>query len=541
MDVTITPLQPMAVGGAYEGASRTSRELAMDKPSLRSPDGDILPVKKMSDARSRDIVRNDGYANGAVAIHRDSIVGTQFTLNSRPDFRVLGLDETWAEEFQREVESKFRLYAESQNCWVDASRHDTLTGLTRLAIGVYVMAGEILATAEWIREGIRPYSTAVQMIHLDRLSNPMGEPDTKNLRGGIERNRYGAPMAAHIRVGHPADPYDMTGFNWVRVPMRKPWGRLQVIHLFERFMPDQTRGIAEMVSVLKQMKMTSRYQDIVLQNAVVNATYAATIESELPREAALESIGASSPNSIEWASQYLGAISQYSEGSKNVHIDGVKIPHLFPGSKLNLRPAGQAGGVGTTFEESLLRHIAAGLGLSYEQFSRDYSKTNYSSARASMNETWKYMQGRKKMVADRFASSIFELWLEEAINAGDIKSLPKNAPSFYEGLNKEAYCQCAWIGASRGQIDELKETQAAVARIDAGLSTKEIEAARLGLDWREIFAQQAREQAEAEKAGLVFGAANIALAQAEATAAQQDQQNQDQQDQNGNAGGNGNG
>ncbi|WP_412543863.1 phage portal protein [Pseudomonas aeruginosa] len=145
------------------------------------------------------------------------------------------------------------------------------------------------------------------------------------------------------------------------------------------------------------------------------------------------------------------------------------------------------------------------MGLSYEQFTRDYTKTNYSSARASMTETWKFMQSRKKAVADRFATFVYLLWLEEEINAGNIP-LPrgKKASWFYEPLVKDALGACSWIGASRGQIDELKETQAALLRIKSGLSTYEIEAAKLGMDWRDLFAQRAREERLAAKYKLVF-------------------------------------
>lgn len=500
---TVTRPQADALGG-YDGASRVSRELAMDNPSIRSADGDLLADKQTLDARSRSQVRNDGYALGAVAIHRDSIVGSQFTLNAKPNLRVLGLkDEKWAEEFQEYVEAKFTAWAESPANWVDASRRNTLTGLIRLSVGVYVFAGEVLATAEWLRDGNRPYNTAIQMVDTDRLSNPDGMFDTQYLRRGVERNMFGAPMAYHIRSAHQYDWMYMgsQSYSWKRVRATKPWGRVQVIHCFEQSRPDQSRGVAEMTAVLKEMKMTSKFQDVVLQNAIVNATYAASIESDLPREAAFEAIGANNSSSVEWAEKYLEAVATYASGAKNLHIDGVKIPHLFPGTKLQLRPAGSTGGVGDAFEESLLRHIAAALGLSYEQFSRDYSKSNYSSARASMNETWKYMQSRKKVVADYIASHIYALWLEEEWNKGELP-LPRNAPSFYEGLNKEAYCACSWIGASRGQIDELKETEAAVMRMDKNLSTLEYEAAKLGMDWRDLLKQRAREKKFAEGLGI---------------------------------------
>lgn len=494
-------INPKADGG-YDGASRTSKELATWSAPIAPADVMINGVKDTSDARVQDLLRNDGYAVGAMQIHKDSIVGGQFVLNSRPDWRVLGLDETWAEEFQIEAESKFTLGAESIDNWFDAAQINTFTQLIRLGVGIFTYSGEILAAVEWIRRVGRPFNTAIQFIELARLSNPRGDADSNTIRGGVERDFFGAPIAYHIREEHPYAPYDLTGssYSWKRVPARKPWGRVQMIHIIEQSRPDQSRGIADMVASLKKFKMTQKFQDVMLQNAVLNATYAATIESELPPEAAYQALGMGGQS--EWAAQYLTAIAAYSGNSRNLLIDGIKIPHLYPGTKLHLQNPGKMEGIGSEFEQSLLRHISASLGLSYEQFSRDYTKTNYSSARASMNETYKFMQARKKNVADKLADHIYSLWLEEMINKGQIESMPRNAPSFYEGLNKAAYCRARWIGAARGQIDELKETEAAVMRIEKGLSTFEAEIARFGEDFREVFAQQAREKTLRKKLGI---------------------------------------
>lgn len=501
--ITVKPMTDQANGG-YEGASNTSREMMLWNPSLRSPDLDLNREKPLLDARARDMVRNDGYALGAVSTHRDSIVGGQYILNAQPDWKALGATESWAEQFQEIVESKFSLWAESPDNWPDASRMNTFTGLVRLAVGVHVITGEALATAEWLRNSWerRPYSTAIQMIEPDRLSNPDNRSDEKNLRRGIERDRYGAPVKYWFRTQHPSEAWmDGKQYTWKSVAARKPWGRQQVIHLFEQMRPDQSRGAADMVSVLKQMRMTSKFQDVALQNAVLNATYAATIESELPSEMIWEQLGGGENSAV---AQYLSQLASYS-GAKPLHLDGIKIPHLFPGTKLNFQRATSPDGAGDAYEESLLRKIAAGLGISYEEFSRDYSKSNYSSARASMLHTFKTMQAKKKIIADRFATSIYALWLEEAINMGEIP-LPKGASPdwFYEGLNKEALIRCEWIGASRGQIDELKETQAAVLRISAGLSTYEKEMSRNGDDFRRVFAQRARENKLMESLDLEF-------------------------------------
>lgn len=500
-----------AIGGAYEGAARFNRETALwHAPSL-SPDREIARDKKTLDARARDMMRNDGYMMGAVATHKDSIVGAQFVLNSRPEHKILGLDEVWAEEFQEEVEAKFALWAESPDNWPDAAGRNTFTGLVRMALGGFMLTGEVLATAEWKRNVSRPFSTCLQMVDSDRLSNPNDSEDTETLRRGVEIDRFGEPNAYHFRMAYPTDWYrNDKAFRWRRVPARKPWGRPQVIHIIEQMRPDQTRGVAEMVSTLKQMRMTKKFSEVTLQNAVVNATYAATLESELPRDAAYELLGAGGGDSLTFMQRYMQALDAYYKNSENIAIDGVKIPHLPAGTKLNLHTPGKQGAMGTEFEASLLRNIAASLGLSYEQLTRDYTKTNYASARASMAETWKYMQSRKRIVADRFATIGYSLWLEEAINKKFITSMPRNAPSMYENpMFRVAYTRCDWIGASRGQIDELKETQAAVLRINAGLSTREEEMSRLGKDWRLTFRQLAREKRLTEALGLEFNTSPV--------------------------------
>lgn len=505
---------PSAMAGALEGAERTTRETLLWTPSMRSPDAAINPVKPLADARANDMARNDGYVQGAVSIFRDSIVGHSYRLNLQPSWRVLqqynrAFDERWAEEYQEAVEETFNLVADSADCWLDASRRLSFTGLTRLAVASFSLTGEVLATAEWIREVDRPFATAVQIISPDRLSNPDGISDSPRLRRGVTRDARGRALSYWIRAAHPGD---MTAtadlWTWREVRAAKPWGRKQVVHITESMAPDQTRGVAEMVSVLKHMRMTKTFQDVMLQNAVVNGMYAASIESDLPSEAvaAMMGTGASAAEGYtQFVQTYLGGLAAYLSKANNLSIDGVKIPHLYPGTKLNMKTAGTPGGVGTDFEASLLRHIAAGLGLSYEELSHDYSKTNYSSARAAMANTQKSMNARKKFVADRFADDSFTLWLEEQFDAGWIP-LPRGVTreAFYLPFAKEAFTQATWIGAGRGQIDELKETQAAILRINGGLSTYEDEIGSLGKDWRRIFRQRQREERMKRDMDLTF-------------------------------------
>lgn len=519
--ISVEPVKEQAFGGGLEGAQSTSRETAMWSPSFGSPDQIVNSVKDVADARSQDMVQNDGYAAGAAALHRDNIVGPQYRLNAQPNWVMLGQSESWAEQFQLVAESRFNTIGESQECWLDASRRNSFSGQIRLGINSFVMSGEAVATAEWVREKRRPFNTAIQLISPSRVNNPDGVADDRYLRRGIRIDSNGKPLIACIQKAFPSDYYaDSKAFEWAEVPFEKPWGRKQVLHVMEQLLPSQNRGIADMVAVLKQMRMTKKFQELTLQNAVINASFAASIESDLPTAQVFEAIGANTAQGpMETLNNYLAgymeSLNAYLSGGKNIAIDGAKIPHLFPGTKMNMQPMGTPGGVGTGFEESLLRHVAASLGLSYEEFSRDYTKTNYSSARASMNNTHKSMQSKKRMVADKIANFIYALWLEEDINLGNIP-LPKGktADWFYEPLVKDALVQATWIGASRGQIDEKKETEAAILRIQSGLSTYEKECGRLGEDYREVFAQRARENGIMTNKGLQFSFAGAQLGEA---------------------------
>lgn len=502
----------VAMQGAFDASSRFSHELALWSPPMQSADRDLLPEKAVMDSRVRDTLRNDAIVQAGSTIQKDHIVGEMFMLNAKPNFTVLGLDETWAEEFQEEAENKFTLYSESTKNYPDAMRMQTLTGLVRLAVGVHTMAGEVLASVEWMR-GQRPFSTALQMIDLDRLCNPYGEMDTKYLRRGVHRDNYGAALGYWIRRGHPTDYTDTEGYTWKYVPATRGqvvgipgWDRLQMIHIVDQWRPDQSRGVAMMVAALKEMKMTRKFRDVVLQNAVLNASYAASIESDLPTDVVMQQAGGMDGNAISnYAASYLGAIAEYTGSSRNFMIDGVKVPHFFPGTKMKLQNAGTPGGIGTNFEEAMLRYISAALGVGYSELSKDYSKANYSNLRAELAQTGRRMRVQKKEVADRFATNFYRLWLEEAINRKEITALPKKAPSWYEGLNAEAYSSCDWIGASKGQIEPLKETQAAVLRVNNGLGTLEDELGSLGKDWRTVLRQAAREKKMMQKLGLEFG------------------------------------
>lgn len=512
--VAVSPASPSEVapslatsasgGVAYDGSSIVD-QLATWGPALRSADADMLPEKRSLDARVRDMQRNDAYVAGGSSVHKNNIVGEQYRLNARPNSKLLfgKEDEVWEAEAQEEIETRFELYAESPMCWSDTQRVNTLTDQVRLAVGTHVSGGEVLASAEWDDDG-RPFASNIQMIDADRLSTPNNLLyDTSRIRAGIERTPRGAPIAYHICSVHPRDYYPMMPNGktptWKRVKRFNSWKRQQILHIYETMRPDQSRGISSMVTALSEMRMLKHFRKTELQRAVVAATYSATIETDLPAEAAMAmAAGQDSESPYTQAIQdFMAVQAGYYDKARSIHMEGVKIPVFVPNTHLKIQNPGTQSPLGDTFETSLLRHIATSLDVSYEQLSRDYTKTNYSSARASIGEALRGMLPKKRLIADGTANFVYRLWMEEAINYADLDCFKRrNMPSFYEGQNAEAYCKATWIGAGQGQIDPLKETQAAILKIKSGLSTQEVEIAKMsGGDWRQIKRQIKREYA----------------------------------------------
>lgn len=487
----------IGMDGGFTGASRLARELASWSPGLVSADADLLHQKDMLDARSIDLINNDAYVKNGVRTQNYSIVGAHFRLIAHPNAKMLGLSEQWATEFQEYCEETFSALADSADNLLDATRKNTFTEMIRLAVCLGVGVGQVLALAEWNKNNDSPYRTSIRFVDSARLSTPKDKPDfilNKNMRKGILHNDNGIPVRYYIQTSLQGDGNLMDEITWQDFPAKTKWGRKIVLHYFEQQRVDQSHGIGELVSALKEMRMLNKYSELVLQNAALNASFAATIESELPPSEAYQAL--TGPTSGELANSFLKNIAAYSSSATNLHIDGIKIPHLYPNTKLNLKNAGQPGGLGTSFEESLLRKLAASFDLSYEEFSKDFSKTNYSSGRASTNKSWQAMMVKKKIWADRMGSDIYRLFLEEEFASGRMQKagvLPRNPPDFYEGLNKEYYTQCSFIGAARGQIDELKETNSAILRVKNNFSTLEIECARFGSDWRKVLKQRRRE------------------------------------------------
>lgn len=492
----------------YDAASWYASETEGWQPQINSADHEINWHRDRIVARVRDLVRNDGWASGAITRILDNVIGSEYRLASKPDYRALAFaggaafDAEWASEFARAVEAKWRGYADDPARYCDSTRRLTLSQMYRLALRHKLVDGEILGTAEWFPErvgyGCAKYATALHLIDPDRLSNPNQMVDTLERRGGVEIDKAGVPIAYHIRRAHQNDWYAAAeSMTWDRVPRETWWSRPIVLHDLDiERAENQHRGLGVFVPVVNRLKMMTKYDQVELQAAVVAAVFSMVVESPYDPEGLREAMSDGAIDDLKWYWEQRAGLTE----KRPLAVDGARLLHMFPGETVKglaaERPAQNYG----PFMGSMLRHLSAQLGTSAEQITQDWSQTNYSSARAALLEAWKTVVRRRMDFNKGFASPFYGCWLEEEMDDGDLP-LPRNAPDFVE--MRAAYMRCTWLGPGRGWVDPVKEAQGAVLRMDAGLGTLEGESAEAtGADWEENLDQRGREVARYKELGL---------------------------------------
>lgn len=469
---------------AYRAADPMSQELATWHPAPVSADTAMAHERIPIAGRLHDLVRNNGWASQAVRRECESVIGANLRLSYMPDYEALGLSLEWATEFKREVQGRWRLYANDPDFAADAARQNSVPVLLAQAYRHFVMDGEGIG-AILQREGRTASRTILQIMHPLRLSNPAGVPESDDLRSGVEVDEYGAAHAYHFRDRHPYDAAAFSTarqFSWTRIPRETPWGRPNILHVFESEQAGQTRGISRLAALVEGLKTQDKYERTEMQAAIVNAILAAYIESPMDTQLLMEGMNAKGLDQTGdgGLSGYQGLRDAFHDSAR-LTLGGVQLQHLFPGEKLGFHAAARPAANYEPFVSSVLRKSAAATGMSYEQVAGDWSKVNYSSARASLLEVWRGLYARRHVFTQGFCTPFFGAWLEEEIAEGRLDHvLPKKAPSFWEA--KAAYVRANWIGPARGWVDPDKESKASGNRMRIGISTFADEAAEQGKD-----------------------------------------------------------
>lgn len=476
-------------GYSRHGASRTKKSLLGWISKGASADEDIAENLDELRDRSRDLFMGTPIATGALKTVRTNVVGAGLRLNAQIDANYLGLTDDEADEWERQTEREFRLWADNQDC--DAARMCTFGQLQSLALMSALMSGDVFAMLPVIARRGRPYDLSVSLIEGDRVSDPVPMPTDVDIVAGVEVNKYGAPTYYHIAKHHPAASYKTRKSkspqnSWQRVPVfGRQTGRRNVLHVvsdLER--PGQRRAAPLLSPVIESIKQLGRYTHAELMAAVVSGMFTVFVKSDTPEMPLGEMIPKDDQVDEDDAGSY-----EMGNGAIVGLGDNESIETANPG-----RP-------NTAFDNfviAICRQIGAALEIPYELLVKHFT-SSYSASRAALLEAWKMFRMRRQWLVQTFCQPIYEEWLSEAVAKGRI-----NAPGFFEDpAIRAAWCQAEWYGPSQGQLDPLKEAKAAKVRVEEEFSTREREAAELsGQSFESIHSVRVREERKRREDGL---------------------------------------
>lgn len=488
----------LAGQSGYEGARRDRPGLRGYNPRARSADEDTLLGLPDLRARSRDLAMNAPIAGGAIATVKTNVIGTGLRVRPAVDRVALagrGVTDAEAEAFEQAAEREFALFSRAEHC--DSTGELSFPAMQALAFRGVLEAGDCFAAM--VKPEFRgPYDFCVQLIEGDRCSNPGRARDTDALSGGVERTPGGRPVAYHMEVVGRAQ-MALAVSRWDRLPAIGSNGLRTVLHLHEKQRIEQTRGVPYLAPIIGLMRDLQRYTDAEITAAVLTACIALTTTTGSPQ-------GVLQREAAEG-----GATPGAGGGLARAEIDfepGLVIEGLRPGETVaSFGPERPSTGF-DPFVTSMLRQVGVALELPYEILIKHF-QASYSASRAALLEAWRAFRTRRAWFAEAMCQPIYEAVLTNAIHRGRLV-----APGFLaDPLARMAWCRARWTGPSPGQIDPLREVEAAEARIALRISTRSRETAELtGDDWEAVAQESASEEALCRALGLGLSAKTTGVA-----------------------------
>jgi len=468
---------------AYTGASKSRRSMKVWDYLGGDADSDILPDLPDLRKRSRDLEQNDAIASGAIKTKTTNVVGPGFSLHSRINRDVLGMSEEQADAWESKTEQEWRLFFDSKD--VDITRTCDGAALTSMMYERMNVDGDSLALVPKVAVVGSPYKTRVQIVEADRLSNPDSKADTPTLAGGVEVDANGAPKTYHIAKSHPGSMVDPK-LEWDHIrAFGAKTGLRNVIHLYKKKRPGQSRGVPDLHAVIEPLKMITRYSDAELMAAVVSGMFTVFIETP------------SGDPSLDFSN--LSDETGQKASDKDYKLANGAIVGLAKGEKIHDSNPGRPNQNFDQFFQSIVKQVGMSLEIPYEILMKHFV-ASYSASRAAMLEFWRFVVRERKLIVDNFLKVLYEIWMHEAVAIGRI-----SAPGFFnDPLVKKAYLGCEFRGTAKGHLDDEKEVNAAAARVKNKFSTVSQETAELtGGDWEKNHKQQVKERAAQLKDGLI--------------------------------------
>ncbi|BCD61743.1 hypothetical protein NrS5_39 [Nitratiruptor phage NrS-5] len=360
------------------------------------------------------------------------------------------------EDFNKEVEDKWLEWCEKENC--DITNRFNFNTMQRMILGQRMTDGEI--GIQLVIRSKREFPLTLQFIEADYFDKTF-IIGSDTVVEGVELDKYGMPIRYHFR-DRVGKPFSIKAKNFINY-----------------FLPEnrftQYRGISEYKQTIIDLKNFAAFNEATIKSARARANIAYVIETEN------------------------GLPKKMSSGDQQLEeINGVFVEYLKSGERLKVIDPTSSGTGYKDFVEHTIRLIAAARNVSYELAFRDFTNTNFSSARASLLQDQKVFKENQESIIDYVIKPIYRLFIKTTAMSSRFERL--DATDFWKSPSK--YYKANFIVPEVVYVDPLKEINAKAKEVELGVTTLTEIAKSKGKDFADIVRQRVEEQRLMKEAGI---------------------------------------
>jgi lambda family phage portal protein len=407
---------------------------------------------------SQSFDRDNGLYEGVINRAVDNIIGDGFSLQARTDDPKVNkeIERLWSEEFTPDPEVR------GLDSWYDNER---------LVLRHLLVDGDVAALKTTVGK--------FQFIEAERIASTQLSLFGRRIESGVEINDLGRPIGFYICS------YDRMGY--LQKGTAKRFRADDICYLANRKRNTQTRGVPALVS---NFSMFHRINDVCDSEAIawqMLARFAVAINRDRGPELAFQE---SQADDVSTGTSTNSAAAESTPPDIAPNIQQLDNAIIFHGEKGETVTGIDRNLPGADFPASItmfIRLLGVPVGLPLELVLLDWSKTNYSSARAALEQAFRMFRTWQRRLKQRWHTPIYLWKVQEWVDDG---RLP-NRPDIFKH---------EWIVPSFPWIDQLKEAMAWGERIDRGLATLTEAIKSLNQDREQWLIQRKREVADAIEA-----------------------------------------
>jgi lambda family phage portal protein len=453
----------------YHGATTGRRARGWTAPTV-GPNDAVLWALSLLRARSRQAVRNDGYARMAVDRLVSNIVGAGIAPQSKAPTR----------------EFRARLHA----LWLDWTDQADATG----ALDFYGLQSQVVRA--WL-EGSEAFTRLRPRLASDELFVPLQlqvieseqcpiDYTTVNartgnrVRAGVEFDAIGRRAAYWFYRQHPGDPQDLNRADLVRVAGD------QVAHLYDPLRPGQIRGVPQLTQALIVLQEAGKWRDATQVRQMLSAMYLMFVKRTVP--AGDPDLDPRTGLAIERDDQDRALMAMEpgltQELGPDESVDFSKPPD----------PTGYA-----DFMRDTLMEASVGAGVPYEVLTGDLRNVNDRTVRVILNEFRRRIeQYQHHIVAFQFNRPIWAAFINRAVLSGAL--VPPT--EFFQ--DPAPWFRVEWVPPAWPYLHPVQDVDAYKAMVRSGAMTLDefIREVR-GRSLEEVAAERAQELALLDELGIV--------------------------------------